>query len=126
MVFYPSKADTGEYAAFFALRQSWASQLLNTRQPLQLAYYRPVTPLAAPAPPHLTYQRGQTPHEFQRRNLDVSVAVVPGAFQLQNDISRAIAPTAVPGLLRSLSGIILSALPASDRSRPASRKQNIL
>ena len=37
------------------------------------------------------HQRGQAVHEFQRRHLDMRGAVAPGAFQLQHDITSAIA-----------------------------------
>ena len=37
------------------------------------------------------HQRGQALHDFQRRHLDVRGAVTPGAFELQHDITRAIA-----------------------------------
>ena len=41
------------------------------------------------------HQRGQAPHEFQRRHLDVRGAAAPGAFQLQHDITSA---TAYPSM----------------------------
>ena len=37
------------------------------------------------------HQSGQALHEFQRRHPDVRGAVAPGAFQLQHDITSAIA-----------------------------------
>ena len=37
------------------------------------------------------HQRGQALHEFQRRHLDMRGVVTPGAFELQHDITCAIA-----------------------------------